>query len=182
MVSAQLFEFISNMLATIHNNTLAFGGINVIVVGDLAQLPPVSGSQVFKSSVWKLFYPLFLRQPRRQQEQSEYFNILQNIRLGNLTDEIWEKLQRKHETFDPNKPIDILLNTTNIVGYRETADRINRLICNTLPVAEEKFMISNAIDTVNGEQWNTNLTEKTFKSKTNLPASARCKSNVSKQF
>jgi chromosomal replication initiation ATPase DnaA len=51
MVSAELLEFISNMFATIHNNTLAFGGINVIVVGDLAQLPPVTGSQVFKPSV-----------------------------------------------------------------------------------------------------------------------------------
>jgi PIF1-like helicase len=173
MVSKQLFEFISNMFATIHNNNLAFGGINVIVVGDLAQLPPVTGSLVFKSSIWKLFYPLFLRQPQRQQNQLEFYNMLQDIRLGNLTEEIWEKLQRKHELFNPNRPIDLLLNTTNIVGYRETADKINRLVCNTLPITQEKFMISHAIDMVNGEQWNANLTEKTFKSKTNLPLSVR---------
>ncbi len=173
MVSAQLFEFMSNMFATIHNNTLAFSGINVIVVGDLAQLPPVTGSQVFKSSIWKLFYPLFLRHSHRQQDQLEYCNMLENIRLGNITEEIWEKLQRKHESFDPNKPIELLLNTTNIVGYRETADKINRLVCNTLPTTQDKFMISCAIDTINGEQWNTNLTEKTFKSKTNLPPSVR---------
>jgi len=30
--------------------TIAFG-LNVIVVGDLAQLPPVTGLQVFKSSI-----------------------------------------------------------------------------------------------------------------------------------
>ena len=173
MVSAQLFEFMSNMFATIHNNALAFSGINVIVVGDLAQLPPVTGSQVFKSSIWKLFYPLFLRHSHRQQDQLEYCNMLENIRLGNITEEIWEKLQRKHESFDPNKPIELLLNTTNIVGYRETADKINRLVCNTLPTTQDKFMISCAIDTINGEQWNTNLTEKTFKSKTNLPPSVR---------
>ena len=173
MVSKQLFEFISNMFATIHNNALAFGGINVVVVGDLAQLPPVTGSPIFKSSIWKLFYPLFLHQPQRQQNQLEFYNMLQNIRLGNLTEEIWEKLQRKHESFNPNRPIDLLLNTTNIVGYRETADKINRLVCNTLPITQEKFMISHAIDTVNGEQWNANLTEKNFKSKTNLPLSVR---------
>ena len=51
MVSAELFEFISNMFATIHNNTIAFGSINIVVVGDLAQLPPVTGSLVFRSSV-----------------------------------------------------------------------------------------------------------------------------------
>jgi ATP-dependent exoDNAse (exonuclease V) alpha subunit len=173
MVSAELLEFISNMFATIHNNATAFGGINTVVIGDLAQLPPVTGSPVFKASVWKLFYPLFLRQPHRQQEQSDFFNMLQNIRLGNLTDEVWNKLQRKHEEFNPNRPIDLLLNTTNIVGYRETADKINRLICNTLPTIEGKFFVSNAIDTINGERWDTSLTEKTFKSKTNLPASVR---------
>ena len=151
MVSKQLFEFISDMFATIHNNTLAFGGINVIVVGDLAQLPPVTGSQVFKSSIWKLFYPLFLHQPQRQQNQLEFYNMLQNIRLGNLTEQIWENLQRKHESFNLNRPVNLLLNTTNIVGYRETADKINRLVCNTLPITQEKFMISHAIDTVNGE-------------------------------
>jgi ATP-dependent DNA helicase PIF1 len=105
------------MFATIHNNTLAFGGINVIVVGDLVQLPPVTGSPIFKSSIWKLFYPLFLRQPHRQQNQLEFYEMLQNIRLGNITEEMWNKLQRKHESFNPNRPIDLLLNTTNIVGY-----------------------------------------------------------------
>lgn len=173
MVSAELFEFISNMFATIHNNTIAFGGINIIVVGDLAQLPPITGSLIFRSSVWKLFYPLFLRQPHRQQNQTEFYDMLQNIRLGNITDEIWEKLQRKHQQYNPNKPIDLLLNTTNIVGYRETADKINSLVCNTLPTIQGKFMISHAIDIINGEQWNTSKTEKSFKSKTNLPASVR---------
>jgi ATP-dependent DNA helicase PIF1 len=34
-------------------------------------------------------------------------------------------------------------------------------------------MISHAIDTINGDQWDPNQTEKTFKSKTNLPLSVR---------
>ncbi len=173
MVSSQLLEFISNMFATIHNNNLAFGGINVVLIGDLAQLPPVTGSPIFKSSIWKLFYPLFLRQPHRQQDQSEFYDMLQNIRLGNLTEAIWEKLRKKHESFNPNISADLLLNTTNIVGYRETADKINRLVCNALPTTEGKFMISHAIDAMNGEIWNVGLTERTFKSKTNLPASVR---------
>src|SRR5256885_2129361 len=99
--------------------------------------------------------------------------MLQNIRLDNLTEQIWKNLQRKHELFNLNRPVNLLLNTTNIVGYQKTADKINRLVCNTLPITQEKFMISYAIDTVNGEQWNANLTERTFKSKTNLPLSVR---------
>ena len=34
-------------------------------------------------------------------------------------------------------------------------------------------MISNSIDTLNEEQWNTSLTDQSFKSKTNLPTSVR---------
>ncbi len=96
MVSAELFEFISNMFAAIYNNTIAFRNINVIIVSDLTQLSYVTDSLVFRSSVWKLFYSLFLRQPHRQQNQTKFYNILQNIHLENIIDEIWEKLQRKY--------------------------------------------------------------------------------------
>ena len=47
MVSASLFTFIANLFAKLHENDVAFGGINVIVVGDLAQLPPVRASRYF---------------------------------------------------------------------------------------------------------------------------------------
>ena len=50
MVSAALLNFVSQLFANIHNNDIAFGGINIIVAGDLAQLPPVGGTQV---SFWK---------------------------------------------------------------------------------------------------------------------------------
>jgi ATP-dependent exoDNAse (exonuclease V) alpha subunit len=38
MVSALLFSFISDMFSVIKQKTIAFGGLNVIVVGNLAQL------------------------------------------------------------------------------------------------------------------------------------------------
>ena len=124
----------------------------------------ITGLRVFKSSIWRLFAPF----SHHQQENSEFFDMLQKIRLGNMTNDIWDKLQRKHQEFDSNRPMDLLLNTTNIVGYREMADKINSLTCNTLPTAEGKFFISNAIDTVNGERWDTTLAEKTFKSRTSV--------------
>jgi PIF1-like helicase len=63
MVSAELFDFVSGIFASLHSNAITFGGINVIVVGDLAQLPPVTGQHVFQAAAWTLFYPLFLRIP-----------------------------------------------------------------------------------------------------------------------
>src|ERR1043165_1958486 len=49
MVSDQLLNFLSDIFASIHNNTLPFGGINVILAGDLAQLPPITGQPVFRA-------------------------------------------------------------------------------------------------------------------------------------
>src|SRR5205085_8262623 len=48
MVSASLFTFLSDVFAKLHNSHKPFGGINVLVVGDLCQLPPVNGTGVFK--------------------------------------------------------------------------------------------------------------------------------------
>jgi len=73
MVSAALFSFISDMFSDIQQKTIAFGGLNIIVVGDLAQLPPVTGLQVYKSSEWKLFYPLFLKEPQCQNQDQEFY-------------------------------------------------------------------------------------------------------------
>jgi hypothetical protein len=81
MASSTLFDYISQLFSHIHHNTQPFGGINVIVLGDLAQLPPVEGNQVFKSSVWKVFYPLFLREPQRQNQNSDYFKLLEKLDL-----------------------------------------------------------------------------------------------------
>ncbi len=65
IVSAELFEFISNMFAVIYNNIIAFGGINIIAVNNLVQLLPITSFLIFRFSVWKLFYSLFLKQPHR---------------------------------------------------------------------------------------------------------------------
>ena len=85
MVSTKLFSFIFDMFSIIQQKTIAFGGLNVIVIGDLAQLPPVTELPVYKSSEWKLFYSLFLRQPQRQIQDKEYYNALQEIQLGKIS-------------------------------------------------------------------------------------------------
>src|SRR6185312_1397376 len=64
---------------------------NVIVVGDLAQLPPVHGEyQICLSFVcWHLFYPFFINQPQRYQANTHVYQMLEEIRFGNISDETW---------------------------------------------------------------------------------------------
>ena len=173
MVSDKLFSFISDMFSIIQQQTIAFGGLNVIVVGDLAQLPPVTGLQVYKSSEWKLFYPLFLRQSQRQIQDKKYYDALQEIRLGKISLATWNLLYQKAEQFDYQKPINTVLNTTNIVGYKQTANQINNVMCNMLPVTENKFLISLAIDFIDNQQYNPDDSQRLFKKKTNFPSHLR---------
>ena len=148
MVSNELLDFISNIFATLKNNAIAFGGINVIVVGDLAQLPPINAQPVFRATTWTLFYPLFLSTSQRQQTDNRFYQMLQEIRTGNITPEIWQILERRHSEFLTRPATDTFLNTTNIVGFRETAQQINRMVCNILPVPDEKFLIFQSTDII----------------------------------
>ena len=150
MVSAQLFTFIRNLFAYIHQNNLAFCGINVLAVRDLAQLPPVKGSQVFHSNIWHLFYALFLHHPKRQNEDAQFYNMLQEIPLGNITQTTWNKLMKCTSQYSTSHPLQTLT-TTHIVSYREMAKQINRTICNNIPINDNSFLLSEAIDFLQGK-------------------------------
>jgi ATP-dependent DNA helicase PIF1 len=173
MVSATLFNFISNLFAQIHNSDFAFGGISVIAVGDLAQLPPVRGEYVFYSSIWKLFYPLFLHKPRRHQEDEEFYQMLEEIRFGTISDATWSKLVEKATNYDNDQSPDSLLTTTHVVGYCETSKQINNTICNALPVNGDKFLIAESIDFLDGKRIPPEHTQSQFKLKTNMPPTVR---------
>jgi ATP-dependent DNA helicase PIF1 len=53
MMNDQLFDLISELLSTIRNNPLPFGGVQVMLSGDLFQIPPFTGRFFFKSKTWK---------------------------------------------------------------------------------------------------------------------------------
>ena len=173
MVSASLFNFISDLFARIHNSDIAFGGISVIVVGDLAQLPPVRGEFVFYSSVWQLFYPLFLHKSQRQHDDEEYCQMLEEIRFGMISNTTWAKLMQKAADYNNNPSSDSLLTTTHIVGYCETSNQINNTICNLLPINNDKYLIAESIDFLEGKQVSPELVQIEFKSKTNMPPTVR---------
>ncbi|CAJ0835293.1 1706_t:CDS:2 [Entrophospora sp. SA101] len=148
MVQASLLTFISEMFSGIHQIFAPFGGINVILIGDLAQLPPINGHPVYKSPIWKVFYPIFLCHSHRQQNDPFFYNVLQKIRLGNITPSVWQFLQEKA---NQNLSLEMSsFHTSYIVGFRKSASYINEIICNHLPALNNKFMISEAIDCVDG--------------------------------
>jgi hypothetical protein len=91
MVSSEVLAEINERLHTILNNHYLFGGLNVIVVGDFAQLPPVFGTSAFKGALWSRFTEFILRQNMRQKDDQVYLQCLDRLRFGkpNETDEAY---------------------------------------------------------------------------------------------
>src|SRR5579859_744611 len=129
MVSAELLSFMSRLFGRLHNNSRPFGNISVVAFGDLLQLPPVVGQQVFKSAVWKLFFPLVLTQSQRQEGDPAFIQILNEIRVGHISAESWNLLRDRYLAYSPAQT---LYSSTFIVSHRATAQRLNDLVLTSL--------------------------------------------------
>src|SRR6266542_3789315 len=79
MVSASLLTFVSSLFAKTKVIPVPFGGIPTLLIGDLAQLPPVHGQQVFYAPEWQEFFPLFLTTSHRQENDKLFYNILKKF-------------------------------------------------------------------------------------------------------
>jgi ATP-dependent exoDNAse (exonuclease V) alpha subunit len=95
MVPYEMLVMIDSRLKQLKNNLAMFGGLNVIVFGDLMQLPPVRGKQVFQqptrmapaTHLWRLFTLVELRQNMRQQGDNTFIDILNALRIGEMRSE-----------------------------------------------------------------------------------------------
>ena len=98
MVRAPMLDAISETLQIHRNSSKPFGGIHVLACGDLFQLPPVVkeneesaiferygsiyffSADNFKAIEKPIFYELV--SSFRQQDDKEFYNLLNNVRLG----------------------------------------------------------------------------------------------------
>lgn len=86
MVSGVRFDAIDRILKYIRKSDLPFGGIQIILSGDLFQLPPFSNDKnnndyIFKSKAWNMLdlHICYLHEPKRQKDM-ELLDILNKIR------------------------------------------------------------------------------------------------------
>ena len=112
MVSCQTFCIIHKRLSeikgTLADPTTLFGGLNILVFGDLFQLRPVMGHFVFDSSrpesyLWRNFDVSILTYNHRQADDRNWASVLNRIRLGcHSESDCAELLQR--QKVDLTKP------------------------------------------------------------------------------
>lgn len=132
MIRADVLDLINFKLQLIKGNTLPFGGVQVIVVGDYFQLEPIVKKDekpvlaekykspfAFSSDSWK-FEVVELTQVVRQSDEKQ-ISLLQSIRRK-LPD-----YQQALQTIQQNaKPYVNCENTLHLCCYNDDADRINK--------------------------------------------------------
>ena len=113
LVSADMLYRIHMRLKEIFqtNVDIPFADINMLLVGDLLQLPPVRGALVFKTpfnlefasnkdnlNLWGSHAPMLLKHNHRQGEGKEWANSLNRIREGICTEEDELRLKSRETT------------------------------------------------------------------------------------
>lgn len=99
MLSPELFEKLEEIARNVRHNDAPFGGIQLILSGDFAQLKPVdSKDYCFQSERWDacIDETVYLDQIIRQQD-SVFQKCLNEVRLGSITEETKEILKSRYK-------------------------------------------------------------------------------------
>ncbi|CAG8491664.1 8488_t:CDS:2 [Paraglomus occultum] len=122
----------------------------------------ISSSNTNYQSSYKtlLFTDVSLQNKMRNIKTLIIDEVSMEVRLGRISDNSWHMLQAKNLQH-VNTESDInSFNTTFIVGYKESAERINISFCNLLEITcENDILISTAVDKVNDEEWDNEYSQ-----------------------
>ena len=139
-----LYEIHMKLSGDIFANDKPFGGVSVVLLGDIMQLPPIKagGRFVFSLSkdpkilgqqlihnLWESFSVISLKTNHRQGEDRVYADFLNRVRLGMMTEEDKQLLRdRTFQRDDDCIPKDALLVApTNKVVNKYNTERLNEL-------------------------------------------------------
>jgi hypothetical protein len=143
MVRADLLDGIDEVLRKFKNRKLPFGGVQLLMIGDLQQLPPVVkneewsllsqhyetafffSSKAFQSSQ---HISIELKHVYRQKDQ-EFIQILNEIRNNQLSHSSFQELEKRHlPDFNPgNKDGYITLTTHNARAHKINDEKLEKL-------------------------------------------------------
>ena len=124
--------------------TVPFGGINVVLVGDLLQLPPVKGTYVFSTPtksqfkgladvkpLWDDFKPMILKHNHRQGKDKAWAESLNRLREGI----VWEEDKKVLESRVISEKDQLLLDkdAMHIFYYNDDVNGHNEKMLKLLP-------------------------------------------------
>ncbi len=149
MVRCDLLDAMDLVLRHVRRNMLQpFGGIQVVFIGDLFQLPPVAPENdwsilrqyyqspyFFDSYVLRQTPPLYIELTKIYRQKDQIFiDILNRVRSGNTRQSDIDQLNKQYDPLPKKEPGYIILSTHNRI-----ADEINQKALEDLPGTLHKF-------------------------------------------
>lgn len=137
MVRADLLDAVDNMLRTVRRNSEPFGGLQVLLVGDMMQLPPVVKREewdilsphyaspfFFDAQVIKKARPVYLQLEKIHRQSQPFFtDLLNRLRYNELSESDMDWFDSRYRPdFQPDRSETWITLTT----HNAQADRINR--------------------------------------------------------
>lgn len=124
MISASVFNLLNQVLKQVRENDQAFGGIQLVILGDFFQLPPVSKDReidfCFESEAWhEGNFKVFELAEIFRQSDLRFIQLLNNIRHAALNQEDIALLNQR--SLPPEEGI----TPTLLVTHNYQADQIN---------------------------------------------------------
>ncbi len=139
MVKSDLLYQLHKRLQEIKQNNDDFGGISVLLFGDLMQLQPVRANWIFEApkdpkfsrshairSLWSLFVPVELKENHRQGNDAHYAQLLNRVRFGKHTEQDIATLKSRLN-------IEPQTNALYVFGTRKPVTELNLKRLNELP-------------------------------------------------
>ncbi|BAV08828.1 Helicase [Filimonas lacunae] len=150
MLRADMLDAIDTILRHFRNNPRPFGGLQVLYIGDLFQLPPVTGREeweimkehyrspfFFDAHVIRQAFPVYIElQKVYRQRDPVFVNLLNNIRNNRCTPADLQLLQQHYNpAFVPAAEDNYIMLTT----HNFKADAVNQQALQLLPGESHTF-------------------------------------------
>lgn len=125
MIPGTAFETAEKIARTARGSSLPWGGMRVIVVGDFAQLPPVTKTQnrdwAFQTRLWQEtgFSNCVLTHNHRVEDRN-FLDVLSDVRVGQVTARVRSFLQSRLCEHDPED------DSTRLFPRRDQSELFNK--------------------------------------------------------
>lgn len=125
MIDGKLLDMVDVICRTIRQSSEAFGGIQVVCVGDFFQLPPITrmgevSRYAFESRAWESLRPLvcYLTEQHRQADEL-LLSLLSSIRRGEVEDDHYSLLREQVDIAYPE------IEPTRLYTHNVDVDAVN---------------------------------------------------------
>jgi ATP-dependent DNA helicase PIF1 len=152
MTGGKFFQMLSDLGKRIRGRNLPFGGITLLICGDVCQLPPVKDSYFFQTDVYHdfNFSVIRLTHPWRFQKDIDFFYLLSRVRVGEQTPKDIQKLEERKVAYYKDiynrkyKPGEI--RPTRMFSKKIDVAEMNRKELDALPDDEYLYVCSDSLE------------------------------------